>query len=416
MLSAMNGHASYLRYLRCSECGERYPSDFAGSKRCDDGGVLLARYDLDAASREISRDKIAEGPGTLWRYAPLLPVADPSLALSLGEGWTPLLRTAQLGKKVGCPQLYIKDEGRNPSGSFKDRGASVAVSRYRELGIQTVVLNSSGNAGAAWSLYAAKAGIECISIVPPDIPAASLKQCVLAGAQTYVFRDWHRAGKLVADLAAQNDWFNAGTLKEPYRVEGKKTIGYELAEQFGWTLPDVIFYPLGGGTGAIAIWKAFQELRDLGWIHGRLPRLFVTQYQGCAPVVKAFEDGTDVCVPWGSIDILPGGLKSPNPPGGKQVLALIRETGGGAISVTTREALDAVADAASTEGIFAGPEGGTTLAGLRKALAQGAVSPDERVVLINTGSGLKSVPSLEAASPREIKFAEDLTTAEIASR
>lgn len=413
----MKSRESYLRNLQCSECGEFYPSELVGSKQCGDGGFLLARYDLDAASREISRDKIADGPSTLWRYASLLPVADPGgLVLSLGEGWTPLLRTVRLGEKFGCPQLYIKDEGRNPSGSFKDRGASVAVSRYRELGVQTVVLNSSGNAAAAWSLYAAKAGIKCVSIVPPDIPSASLKQCVLAGGHIYSFKDWHRSGKLVSDLAAQNDWLNVGTLKEPYRLEGKKTIGYELAEQFDWTLPDVIFYPIGGGTGAIAIWKAFQELRDLGWVHGRLPRLFVTQYQGCAPVVKAFEDQADICVPWGSIDIPPGGLKSPNPPGGKQVLALIRSTGGGAISVTTREAMDAVTDAASTEGIFAGLEGGTTLAALRTALKQGTVSPNERVVLINTGSGLKSVPSLEAAIPREIKFPGDLTETELVCR
>ena len=411
----MNSRASYLQYLQCSECDEQYPSDFAGLKRCRDGGVLLARYDLDSASREMSRDQFADGPSSLWRYAPLLPVAEPSLALSLGEGWTPLLRAERLGEKLGCRQVYIKDEGRNPSGSFKDRGASVALSRHRELGVRTVVLNSSGNASAAWSLYAAKAGIECVSIVPPDIPSASLTQCVLAGAHLYGFSDWHRSGKLVSDLAARNGWSNVGTLKEPYRVEGKKTIGYELAEQFEWTLPDVIVYPIGGGTGAIAIWKAFQELRDLGWVRGRLPRLFVTQYQGCSPVVKAFENQTDVCVPWESIDIPPGGLKSPNPPGGRQVLALIRSTGGGAIAVTASEAQDAVADTASTEGIFAGLEGGTTIAGLRKALKQGTVSPNERVVVINTGSGLKSVPSLKIDSPREISSPDDLTAKDLAS-
>jgi threonine synthase len=407
----MHRRLSYLQDLQCSDCGKRYPPAFTGTKTCDDPGVLLARYDLDAAMREISRSEVSGGLSSLWRYAPLLPVTKPDHVVSLGEGWTPLLSAIRLAARVGCAQLYIKDEGRNPTGSFKDRGASVALSRYRELGVQTVILNSSGNAGAAWSLYSAKAGIECVSIVPPDIPPASLKQCLLGGARTYFFEDWHRAGKLVADLAAQNGWLNAGTLKEPYRVEGKKTIGYELAEQFAWTLPDVIFYPMGGGTGAIAIWKAFEELLDLGWVHGRLPRLFVTQYAGCAPVVKAFEDGAEVCTPWRDIDILPGGLKSPDPPGGKQVLRLIRETGGAAISVTTRQSLDAIAEVASIEGVFMCPEAGTTVVALEKALKEGAVSPAERVLLINTGSGLKSVSSLEVTTPAEIRSPGDVRLA-----
>lgn len=404
----MNPRASYLQHLECSECGRHFPSDYAAPKSCGDDGILFARYNLGAAKKNISRDQLREGPNSLWRYAPFLPAADQEGVVSFGEGWTPLLRAPNLGTEIGCPQVYIKDEGQNPSGSFKDRGASVAISRHRELGAKTVVLNSSGNASAAWSLYAARAGIRCVSIVPPDIQPASLAQCLLSGAHTYFFEDWHRSGKLVSEICAQNGWLNAGTLNEPYRMEGKKTMGYELAEQLDWKLPNAIFYPVGGGTGAIAIWKAFRELQDLGWIDGPVPRLFVTQYEGCAPIVKAFEDGADQCLPWGKIDILPGGLKSPKPPGGKQILALIRQTGGAALSVGTPETLQAASQVARTEGIFVCPEGGTTLAGLRKAVKRGLISPDERVVLMNTGSGLKSVPSLAVRTPKTITGAEDV--------
>jgi threonine synthase len=343
---------------------------------------------------------------SLWRYSAMLPVRDPEAARSLGEGWTPLIHAARSGGRLGCANVHIKDEGRNPSGTFKDRGASVALSRYRELGVENVILNSSGNAGAAWSLYAARNGIRCVSILPSDISSASLAQCVLARAENYICEDWHQAGKVASGLAARNGWVDVGTLKEPYRLEGKKTMGYEIAEQLGWSLPDAVFYPVGGGTGALAIWKAFDELRELGWVEERDVRLFVSQYEGCAPIVKAYEEGADSCTPWGKIDVPPGGLKSPNPPGGKHVLDRVRRSGGAAIAVSAYEARAAVEQLACDEGLFVGLEAATTFAALRKAVERGLVSTSDCIVLLATGSGLKSVPSLPVRIPPSISASQ----------
>ncbi len=359
---------------------------------------LRARYDLDRLCKEVTKESIARGPATLWRYAPLLPVADPGQAVTLGEGWTPLLPARRLAKTAGVKRLMIKDEGRNPSGTFKDRGAAVAVSRYVELGVNTVAHNSSGNAGGSWSLYAARAGITCVNILPTDAQPASRQHCRASGQPTFLLENWHDGGRLIAEACEQHGWLNICTLREPYRLEGKKTMGLEIAEQLGWRMPEVIVYPMGGGLGAIAIYKAFEELLQLGWIKGKPPRLYVTQYEGCAPVVKAWDEGRDECMPWGRIDIPPGGLKSPNPPGGRAVLELIRRHGGGAIAVTADEALAAVDEMTAAEGIFACPESATTLAGLRKALARNWINSGEEVVLISTGSGLKSIPTL--AQPR----------------
>lgn len=355
---------------------------------------LRARYDLQRLRREVSPQDIARGPANLWRYAPLLPVADAQSAVSLGEGWTPLVPTPELARKLGLAQLAIKDEGRNPSGTFKDRGAAVAVSRYVELGVKTVAHNSSGNAGGSWSLYAARAGITCVNILPTDAQPASRQHCRASGQPTFLLENWHDGGRLVAEACERNGWLNICTLREPYRLEGKKTMGLEIAEQLGWRMPDAIVYPMGGGLGAIAIFKAFEELLQLGWIQGRMPRLYVTQYEGCAPLVKAYDEGRDACTPWGRIDIPPGGLKSPNPPGGRAVLELMRRHGGGAMAVTSQEAFAAVDEITRAEGLFLCPESATTLAGLRKAQARGWVKADEEIVLIGTGSGLKSIPTL----------------------
>jgi len=391
---------TYLTHLESTADGSRHAPDHPHTDIGVPGSLLLARYDLARIGAQVDRDALSAGPASLWRYAPLLPAKDPAAAVTLGEGWTPLLPAPKLGAALGMQSLQVKDEGQNPTGSFKDRGASVALTRYRELGVSTVALNSSGNAGAAWSLYAARAGMRCVSLLPADNQPASRTQCIAAGATSYVVEDWHAAGALVRAATAANGWLNVNTLLEPYRLEGKKTMGLEIAHQCGWTMPDVVFYPMGGGTGAIAIWKAFEELIALGWASGPMPRMFITQYEGCAPLVKAFEDGRDSAEPWGRIDILPGGLKSPKPPGDRAVLRLLRETRGAALTVSTAEALAAVGELARTEGIFACPEGATTLAGLRKALGRGLVAPGERVVLVNTGSGLKSVPSLpDAALP-----------------
>jgi threonine synthase len=361
------------------------------------GETLLARYDLERLRGEVSPRDIERGPASLWRYAPLLPVHDLERKVSFNEGYTPLLSAPRLARILGMQTLAIKDEGRNPTGTFKDRGAAVAISRYRELGVKCVALNSSGNAGGSWSLYAARAGITCVNLLPTDAQPASVQHCRAAGQPTFLLDDWHASGRLVAEACERNGWLNISTLKEPYRLEGKKTMGLEIAEQLGWTMPDAIVYPMGGGLGAIAIWKAFDELLQLGWISGKRPRLYVTQYAGCAPAVKAFDEGRSDCEPWGRIDIPPGGLKSPNPPGGRGVLGLIAQHGGGALAVSNDEAFAAVDEMARHEGLFACPESATTLAGLKKALARGWIKAHERVVLVSTGSGLKSIPTFAPA-------------------
>jgi threonine synthase len=401
---------TYLDHFECSECHEKLPADVPQSNKCKDGGLLYARYDLVRARHEISMETVTRGPASMWRYAPFLPVDDIDNVVTMGEGWTPLTRADRLAKKIGSGELWVKNEGMCPTGSFKDRGAAVTLSRYRELGINDVILNSSGNAGGAFSLYAALAGMHCVSILPTDAQSSSQKQCSLAGAERYMLaaERWHEAGGIVAELSERHGWFNVGTMKEPFRTEGKKTMGYEIAEQLGWKMPDVIAYPVGGGTGAIAIWKGLEELVEMGWLSGKLPRMLVTQYEGCAPIVKAYEDGLEECEPWGEIDIPPGGLKSPAPAAGKQILRLIRETGGLGVAVSASETLDAVAELAALEGIFACPEAGTTLAGVKRALKSGQVSSEEQVVLVSTGSGLKSVPTLPEAMFPLIESAEDV--------
>lgn len=397
----------YLTELECTATGERLSPDTPRNAR--EHGLLYARYDLARMKREVTPADIGRGPASLWRYAPLLPVSEPHRAVTLGEGWTPLIKTDRLARELGLRNLWVKDEGRNPSGTFKDRGAAVALTRYRELGVKTVALNSSGNAGGSWSLYAARAGIECVNVLPTDAQPASRRHCSLAGARTYYIRDWHLSGRLVAEACERYRWFNACTLKEPYRTEGKKTMGLEIAEQLGWTLPDVVVYPMGGGLGAIGIWKAFEELIALGWVQGKAPRLLITQYSGCAPLVKAYAEGRDEVAPWGELDVPPGGLKSPNPPGGKAVLALLRAHGGAAIAVDAGDALREVGIMAQTEGLFACPESATATAGLRKAIAQGLFQGNERVVIVCTGSGLKSIPSLPDAPMTVVSTAADLT-------
>ncbi len=398
-----------LTHLETVPGGERIAPD----SPVNAGGatLLYARYDLARIKADVTRDNIARGPSSLWRYAPLLPVRDPKHVVTLGEGWTPLLRADRLAQTIGCDNLWIKDEGRNPSGTFKDRGAAVALSRYRELAVKSVALNSSGNAGGSWALYAARADIACTTFLPTDAQSSSRRHCELGGARTYYVENWHDAGKIVADACAKHGWFNVNTLKEPYRMEGKKTMGLEIAEQLAWQLPDVVIYPMGGGLGAIAIWKAFEELLALGWVNGRMPKLVVTQFAGCAPVVKAFDEGKDNVQPWGELDVPPGGLKSPNPPAGNAVLAILRKHGGAAVAVTTDEAIREVGVIAQREGLFACPESATTIAGLRKALARGIVKTGERVVAVCTGSGLKSIPTLPVQIERRVASADEIAEA-----
>ena len=374
------------------------------------GDYPEVRYDLSRIACEVDRDALARGPCSLWRYADLLPVDEPEHAVTLGEGWTPILPMPRLGEALGCTRLSAKDEGRNPSGTFKDRGASVAVTRLRELGVSTVVHNSSGNAGGAWALYSARAGLRCVNLLPTDVMAASLRQSTLSGADTVLFQGpWQEAGAAVTKAAQENGWFNAGTLKEPHRLEGKKTMGLEIAEQFSWRLPDAIVYPTGGGLGIIAIYKAFKELQALGWVDsGPLPKLVVTQYEGCAPIVRAFAAGADHADVWTDLDVLPGGLKSPGPPGDRAVLALLRETGGSAIAVSSEEAVGAATKTARLEGLLPCPEAGTTVAGLAKALEHGLVDRDANVVVMLTGSGLKSTSVLPEGGYRTVRAGQAL--------
>lgn len=377
---------------------------------CEPGDFPEVHYDLTRLAREVDRDAISRGPASLWRYAPLLSVEDPENAVTLGEGWTPLLTVPRLGEAVGLRRLLVKDEGRNPSGTFKDRGASVALTRLRELGIGTVIHNSSGNAGGAWGMYAARAGIRCVNLLPMDVLSASLLQSALSGADTLLLDGpWQDSGPMVAEAVARNGWYNIGTLKEPHRLEGKKTMGLEVAEQLGWQLPDAIVYPTGGALGAIAMYKAFRELIELGWVaRGPLPKLIVTQYEGCAPIVRAFEQGADHAELWTDLDVPPGGLKSTRPPGDRAVLRLIRETGGTAVAVAADDAIAAAAAVVRQEGLFPCPEVGTTIVGAAKARASGLIDADDRVVLMFTGSGLKSIQVLPEPTTRKIRSGESI--------
>jgi threonine synthase len=401
---------TYFSHLECAESGEQFPGDSPFNNPSTDGDVLMARYDLDRVRSEVTPDDIANGPASLWRYAPMLPVSDPSQAVTLGEGWTPLLSVPTLGRELGCSNLYYKDEGRNPSGTFKDRGATVCVSRMRELGVETVVHSSSGNAGAAWALYSARAGIKCVNLLAHDVLPATLQQSLFAGADTYLLDgDWSEAGPMVSRAAERHGWFNISTLKEPYRMEGKKTMGYEICEQLGWELPDVIVYPTGGALGALAIFKAFEELKQLGWVKGNhTPRLVVVQYAGCAPIVKAFQENRNTVEPWENLDVPPGGLKSVSSPGGPAALRLLNETKGSAIAVETEEAMDAVATVARLEGLFPCPESATVVAGLKQGLESGDIGRDERVVLMATGSAMKSTPILSVPEAKRVVPGEDI--------
>jgi threonine synthase len=397
---------SYVSALVFGDTGERLAAD-AQPESWLGREAPRVRYDLEAIRRQVDRDRLSESPvhgraGSMWRYAPLLPLDDPDRAVTLGEGGTPLLSAPALSRALGLGRLQLKDEGRNPSGTFKDRGASASVSRLRELGVERVVLASSGNAGAAWSLYAARGGLDCLAILPADALPPVRAQCRRAGATVrFVDGDWAEAPKFVHDAARRDGRLDVGTLREPWRLEGKKTMGFEIAEQLGFALPDVLVYPTGGGLGPIAIYKAFRELVELGWVSGPLPRLVVTQYEGCAPIVRAWREGTERVAPWGEIRIPPGGLKAARPPGGDEVLALLRETGGAAFDVSSADAFDAVGRLAALEGVFACPESATTLVGLERARERGLVGSDERIVVVITGHGLKSVDVLPEPAMRE---------------
>lgn len=381
---------SFLSHLECSLCGQELDADRIWNLCPTCNKPLLARYNLARVREAVTQATIAGRDTTLWRYRELLPVRDARYALSLGEGFTPLIHATRLGQEVNFERLFIKDEGLNPTGSFKARGLAVAVSRARELGVKTLSIPSAGNAAGAMSAYAALAGMRAHVFMPRDVPQAFVAECRALGAEVALVDGLiTNCGRVAAEGVRQFGRFDISTLKEPYRLEGKKTMGYEVAEQMGWTLPDVIIYPTGGGTGLIGMWKGFAEMEELGWIGSKRPRMVTVQSEGCAPMVRAFQEGQEFAEPWRDAKTIAAGLRVPAAVGDFLILRALRESSGAAIAVPDQELRDATKLIGRTQGIYACPEGAATLAAFQHLRDQGWISDDEKVVLFNTGSGLK---------------------------
>lgn len=382
---------SFLLGLRCSRCGAGYDADLVQTVCAKCGGTLFAEYDAEAAKTRLKREDLAKRVAGMWRYREMLPVREERNIVTLGEGLTPITSARRIGADLGLASLLIKDDGVMPTGTFKARGQSTAISRAMELGIRKVALASAGNAGAAAATYAARAGLECYVFMPRDAPDSVVKECVETGANLRLVDGLiGDAGRLVRDGQREFGWFDLSTLREPYRVEGKKTMGYEIAEQLGWQLPDVIVYPTGGGTGLIGMWKAFREMEELDWIGSKRPRMVAVQSEGCAPIVKAHSDGADsVDRPWAGAHTVADGLRVPFPYASEQTLRVIENSGGTAVAVKDDDILGCMRELAGREGLFACPEGAATLAGLRVLLDGGWLERSERALLYNTGSGLK---------------------------
>jgi len=377
-------------HLECAACHLEHEARRLLNLCRECGKPLLVRYDLQQAARTLKKESLAGRRADLWRYREVLPVENDENIVSLGEGWTPLLQAKNLGKQIGIDQLYIKDESQNPTQSFKARGMSAAVSMAKELGATKLAVPSAGNAAGALAAYAARAGLECFIFMPDDTPRANVIECEQTGAQVTLM-----AGLITdcgAEVARRKDaegWFDVSTLKEPYRIEGKKTLGYELAEQYNWELPDVIIYPTGGGTGLIGMWKAFAEMEEMGWIDSRRPRMVTVQASGCAPIVRAFETGKRFADEFADAATVAAGLRVPKAIGDFLILDALRESGGTAVAVTDQELIAATKEIGAAEGIFCAPEGAACLPALRKLIDSGLVKSDERVVLFNTGAGVK---------------------------
>jgi len=379
---------SALTHLECPRCGLRHDAFVVQNVCTQCGSPLLARYDLDTVRSTVAPRDIAARDATMWRYAELLPLQDVDDAVSFGETMTPLLPAPRLARELGIGELLVKDEGRLPTGTFKARGAAVGVSRARELGIAHVAMPTNGNAGAAWAAYAARAGMRITVAVPRDAPVMPSLEMRVAGADvTLVDGLISDAGRLIAAGVREHGWFDASTLREPYRLEGKKTMGLELFEQLGWTLPDVIVYPTGGGVGLIGIAKALEELEALGWIEGCWPRLVAAQASGCAPIVRAWEQGADTAEPWEGAHTAAFGITVPKPLGDFLILDAVRRTEGCAVAVEDELTLDDLDLTGRLEGLFVCPEGAVTVAAARRLRREGWIREGERVVVINTGSG-----------------------------
>jgi threonine synthase len=377
-----------LTHLKCARrtCGKEYD---AGKLQnlCECGGPLEACYDLAQAARTLRPGVLRERVHSMWRYEEVLPAGP---AVTLGEGMTPVVHAGRLGQRLGLPHLYIKDEGLNPTGSFKARGLSAAVTVAKRLGATVLAIPTAGNAGGALAAYAARAGMKCVVVMPSDTPEANVLECRAFGADVRKLDGLiSDCGKYVAAHKAQEGWFDVSTLKEPYRIEGKKTMGYELWEQFGGKLPDVIIYPTGGGVGLIGMWKAFAEMEAMGWIGAERPRMVVVQAAGCAPMVAAFEKGAEAAEFWQNAATVASGLRVPKPLGDFLILEALRLSGGAAVAATDEEMLAAACDLAACEGIYAAPEGAATVVAAQKLRTAGKIRPEDRVVLFNTGCGYK---------------------------
>jgi threonine synthase len=384
----------YLIDLKCSSCGKSYNPDRLQTFCLDCQAPLVATYDLDAVRMHVDRDEIVRRDKGMWRWSELLPVRDPANQIFLGEGDTPLLRIPRVGTQLGLSQLFVKDESLNPTGSFKARGLASAISKAKELGVLRVIIPTAGNAGGAMAAYAARAGLTACIFMPKDTPVANIEESRIAGAQVILIDGLisEAAGMAGEKARLEGGWFDVSTFKEPYRSEGKKVMGYELAQSFHWSLPDVVIYPTGGGTGLVGMWKAFDELEALGWLENTSrPRMVAVQAEGCAPVPKAFHSGADFCDFWVGAHTLASGLRVPKSFADQMILHDLRASNGTAIAVSDQSIIDAQSRLASSEGIFAAPEGAATLAALVKLVEEGWVQPDEKIVLFNTGSGLKYI-------------------------
>lgn len=390
---------STLSHLECSRTGSRHDADSVQGTS-PDGAPLLARYDLGRARDLVTPAEIAARPPDLWRYHEVLPVRDPAHVVTMGEGMTPLLPLPRAGARLGLPRLLMKDEGLIPTGAFKARGAAVGVSRAAELGVRGIAMPTNGNAGAAWACYAARAGIDALIAMPVDAPEITRRECVVSGAELYLADGLiGDAGRLVADAVGRRDGFqDTSTLKEPYRIEGKKTMGYEIAEQLGWRSPDVLLYPTGGGVGIIAIHKALQEMRELGWITGPMPRLVAVQAEGCAPIVDAFDAGLRESTAPTDPRTVAFGITVPKALGDFLVLDAVYDTGGTAVAVSDDELLAAEHALARDEGTWICPEGAACVAAAGRLRESGWLDGSEEVVVLNTGSGL-IYPETVAAEP-----------------
>ena len=381
---------SYLTNLECTYCDAEFSADEPQRLCVECGKVLYPRYDLEGAAAALDRDALKERPANMWRYFEVMPIRDEANVITLGEGFTPMFQAERLGPEMGCSDLLIKDEGVNPTASFKARGLSAAVSKAKELGITKITMPSAGNAAGAMTSYAAKGGIDSYVVMPKDAPEANQKEVVITGGElTLIDGLISDAGVMSRERAAEEGLFDISTLQEPYRVEGKKTMGYEIAEQLGWTLPDAIIYPTGGGTGIVGMWKAFDEMEAMGWIGSERPMMFAVQSEGCAPIVRAFEQGTEFAEPWQDAQTVAAGIRVPSAIGDYLILGAVRESGGGALTVSDGEIRDYMSKVARLEGMFICPEGAATAAALEKLLAAEQLGADQRILLLNTGSGLK---------------------------